>query len=81
VLTTYAALGSSLSEIANGMEMSLLSFTGVGLVRSIYFRRSVLEATIFGSVFLLTRFEAMVYYALILAPLLYERRLRDFVFH
>ncbi|GMO63623.1 hypothetical protein [Bradyrhizobium ottawaense] len=79
LLSTYAALGMSLSEIANGMEMPLLCFTGVGVVRNLYFRSNLLQAAAFGSVFLLTRFEAMVYYAFILAPLLYERRTKDFV--
>jgi hypothetical protein len=79
VLVVLALFGPSLHEAANGMEMTLLAASGLALVYALYVRRSYAFAAAAAVVFLATRFEAMVYYAAILAPLLRQRRYRDFL--
>lgn len=74
ILVTLAAFGPSLSEIANGMEMTLLMASGLGLCVGLHFRRSPLLVVLCSIVFLFTRFEAMIYYAALVAPLLLQRR-------
>ena len=76
---TWAFLGTTLQETANGMEMGLLALGGLAIVYFVYFDWRPLAAALCAVVFLACRFEAMVYYAFLLFPLVLERRYRHFV--
>jgi hypothetical protein len=78
VLVTLALFGPSLHEVANGMEMTLLAASGLMLIYTLHVRRSPALFAIVAAVFLAARFEAMIYYAALLAPLLYQKRYRSF---
>ncbi len=78
VLIAFAMFGPSIAETANGMEMTLLTAAGLGLCVGLYFSRSLLLVSICTGLFLLTRFEAMVYFAAMIAPLLLQRRYKEF---
>jgi hypothetical protein len=78
ISTTFAIFGPSIAETANGMEMTLLAATGLGLCFGLYFRRSVLLVLVCSALFLLARFEAMVYFAGMIAPLLLQKRYKEF---
>ncbi|MCW2245611.1 hypothetical protein M2352_001202 [Azospirillum fermentarium] len=75
----YATIGPSVQEAANGMEMSLLTFTGLVIIYFLYFRLNIAVVLISAAVFLLTRFEAMVYYEFIVFPLIFDRRRKLFL--
>jgi len=76
VLIVFALSGPGLAEAANGMEMGLLAAAGLAFVYSVYVRPNPLGAALAGMLFLSTRFEAISYYGLLIAPLLLERRAR-----
>jgi hypothetical protein len=78
ILITFSLFGPSIAETANGMEMTLLAAAGLGLCSGLYFRRSALLVAACGALFLLARFEAMVYFAGIIGPLLLQKRYRAF---
>jgi hypothetical protein len=61
------------------MEMTLLTASGLALVYALYFLQNRLLLTIAIVVFLTARFEAMIYYAVMLFPLLLRRQFRSFV--
>ena len=79
VVMVFAVFGPSVSEVANGMEMGLLTASGLALVYALYFRPNWTLVTVSSTLFLTTRFEAMIYYAVILVPLLPRRRYRGFL--
>ena len=60
------------------MEMTLLTAAGLGLCYGLYFNRNLTLIAICSVMFLLARFEAMVYFAGIVAPLLLQKRYREF---
>ena len=72
VLIVFALMGPAVSESANGMEMALLAAAGLGLVYAVYFRFTWVGAGLAAALFLSTRFEAIFYYGLLLAPLLLQ---------
>ena len=76
---SWAFLGTTLQETANGMEMGLLALSGLAIVYFVYFDWRPLAAALCAVVFLACRFEAMVYYAFLLFPLVIERRYRHFL--
>lgn len=78
ILITFSLFGPSIAETANGMEMTLLAAAGLGLCFGLYFRRSALLVAACGALFLLARFEAILYFAGIIAPLLLQKRYRAF---
>ena len=75
-LVLFALSGPAIAETANGMEMALLTAAGLALIYTVYFRPSRLGAILATLVFLSTRFEAIFFFGLLIAPLLFERRLR-----
>ena len=79
ILIVFSLFGPAISEVANGMEMTLFAAAGLALVYALYFRenRSLLIVAVI--VFLTTRYEAMIYYAVLLLPLLLRRQFRIFV--
>ena len=79
ILIVFCLFGPSISEVANGMEMTLLTASGLALVYALYFLQNRLLLTIAIVVFLTARFEAMIYYAVMLFPLLLRRQFRSFV--
>lgn len=79
VLVILALFGPAVAEIANGMEMTLHAASGLALIYAIHARKAGGWIAFAAIVFLASRFEAMVYYAGIVAPLLWERRYRAFV--
>lgn len=78
ILLTFSIFGPSISEVSNGMEMTLLAASGVAFVYALYVRENRLLLVLAALVFLTSRFEAMIYYAALLAPLLFQRRFRIF---
>jgi hypothetical protein len=84
--TTFATIlilsifGPAVSEVANGMEMTLLTASGLALVYALYFhfRENHLMFAIAAAIFLTSRFEATIYYAALLTPLIFQRRFRSF---
>ncbi|ACB95857.1 hypothetical protein [Beijerinckia indica] len=78
VLVVFAIFGPALSEIANGMEMTLLAASGIAFIYSLYVRENRVLLLLSAVVFLSTRFEAMIYYAVFLVPLLFYGRFRSF---
>jgi len=79
ILLVFSVFGPSVSEVANGMEMTLLTASGLALTYALYVRENRLLLTAAVVVFLTTRFEAMFYYAFLLAPLLFHRRFPTFI--
>jgi hypothetical protein len=79
ILLVFSLFGPSVSEVANGMEMTLLTASGLALTYALYVRENRLLLTVAVVVFLTTRFEAMFYYAFLLTPLLFHRRLPIFI--
>ena len=79
ILIVFSAFGPSIAEISNGMEMTLLSASGLAIVYALYFRMNWLVLVCSVVVFLLTRFEAMVYFAGLLVPLLFRRQFGLFI--
>jgi len=78
VLVVLALFGPAITEVANGMEMTLLTACGLAMIHALYMRRNLAVFAVVAVVFLGARFEAMIYYAAILAPLLLQRRFRTF---
>jgi hypothetical protein len=74
----FALAGPVLAEIGAGMEMGLLVASGLALVHALYIRPSWLWAALATVVFLTTRFEAALYFAVMLGPLLLRRQWRTF---
>lgn len=79
VLILFSVLGPSITEVANGMEMTLLAASGLALIYALYHRDDPALQAIALIVFLSTRFEAMVYVPVMLAPLLWRRRVGTFL--
>lgn len=77
-LGTFACMGPLFSETVNGMEMGLLTLCSLVIVYWLYFKRRLLIVCVALGVFVATRFESAFYVAFLLAPLLLERRLREF---
>ena len=71
--------GPTLTEISNGMEMTLLSASSLALVYFLYFSRNSVLAMVAAAAFLLTRFEAAIYYAVMVIPLFFFGRTKTFV--
>lgn len=78
VVWIFALGGPGLAEIAAGMEMGLLCASGLALVHALYLRPNWAMATLSAVVFLTTRFEAALYFAVLLGPLLLRRRYAAF---
>jgi hypothetical protein len=79
ILLVFSLFGPSFSEVANGMEMTLLTASGLALIYTLYVRESRVLLMVAIVVFLTTRFEAMFYYAFMLMPLLIRKRFQAFV--
>ena len=77
-LATFACLGPLFSETVNGMEMGLLTLCGLVIVHRLYFERNRLVVCGALAMFVVTRFESAFYVAFLLAPLLLEKRFREF---
>ncbi|MGZ5983368.1 MAG: hypothetical protein ACXWK7_00395 [Caulobacteraceae bacterium] len=75
----FALSGPGLAEIAAGMEMGLLCASGLALVHALYIRRNWPLAILSAVVFLTTRFEAALYFAVLLGPLLLGGQFRTFL--
>jgi hypothetical protein len=61
ILIIFSVFGPSISEISNGMEMTLMASSCLAIVYFLYFRENwplLLFSTV---IFLSTRFEAMIY--------------------
>lgn len=78
IVVIFSIFGPAISEIANGMEMTLLAASGLAIVYALYFRFNWVLLIVSIVVFLTTRFEAMVYFAGLLAPLLFRQHFRAF---
>jgi hypothetical protein len=78
-LGTFALMGPLFSETVNGMEMGLLTLSALLIVHGLYFDPHRRLAGLALTVFVATRFEAAFYLAFLLAPLLAEKRTREFV--
>jgi hypothetical protein len=82
--TTFALLvvlvlfGPTISEIANGMEMGLFAASALALIYWLYFSPRIGLAVAAAAVFLACRFEAMVWFAMMMVPLLLQRRYKLF---
>ncbi|UEM03960.1 hypothetical protein JL101_000485 [Skermanella rosea] len=79
ILLVFSLSGPAVSEVSNGMEMTLLTAAGLALFHALYVRENRLLLAVAIVVFLTTRFEAMIYYAALLAPLLLHGRYRNFI--
>lgn len=77
-LATFACMGPLFSETVNGMEMGLLTLCALVIVRGLYFERNQAVVCAALGIFVATRFEAAFYVAFLLAPLLLEKRFREF---
>jgi hypothetical protein len=75
----FVLAGPVLTEIGAGMEMGLLAASGLALVHTLYIRRSWLWAALATVVFLTARFEAALYFAVLLGPLLLRGQWRGFL--
>ena len=75
----FALAGPVLAEIGAGMEMGLLCASGLALVHALYVRPNWAWAALATVVFLTTRFEAALYFAVLLAPLLLRGQWRGFL--
>jgi hypothetical protein len=71
--------GPSIAETANGMEMTLLSASGLAFAYFIYFRPKPTFAVLAATAFCMTRFEAPFYLFFIAAPLVWTGRRREAV--
>lgn len=79
ILLVFSLFGPAVSEVSNGMEMTLLTATGLALFHALYVRENRLLLAVAIVVFLTARFEAMIYYAALLTPLLLRGRYRSFI--
>ncbi|UEM21436.1 hypothetical protein JL100_001260 [Skermanella mucosa] len=79
ILLVFSLFGPAVSEVSNGMEMTLLTAAGLALYHALYVRENRLLLAVAIVVFLTVRFEAMIYYAALLTPLLFRGRYRSFV--
>jgi hypothetical protein len=79
ILIIFSLFGPTVSELANGMEMTLLTASGLALFHAVYVRENRLLLTVAIIIFLTTRFESMIYYAVLLTPLLFHGRYRTFI--
>ena len=75
----FSVFGPALTEVANGMEMALLSASSTALVYFVYYKRNLLAASISSIVFINTRFEAIVYFNFIIFALFCFRDRRTFL--
>ncbi len=79
ILLVFSLFGPAVSEVSNGMEMTLLTAAGLALFHALYVRENRLLLAVAIIVFLAVRFEAMIYYAALLTPLLFRGRYRSFI--
>ena len=78
LVATFALSGAAISETANGMEMGLASASALALAYWLYGRRNLWLAALATVLFLTARFEACLYFAAMLTPLLLRRDWRTF---
>jgi hypothetical protein len=75
----FALAGPVLAEIGAGMEMGLLVASGLALIHALYVRPNWAWAALATVVFLTARFEAALYFAVLLGPLLLRGQWRAFL--
>jgi hypothetical protein len=79
ILLVFSLMGPAVTEVANGMEMTLLTASGLALFHAIHVRENRPLLAIAMVVFLTARFEAMVYFAALVTPLLFRGRYKGFI--